>query len=122
MKIRTLASFSLMLTLSSLAMAASEIPDAPGIMMRDPVTQKMNRLSPEDMTNPEKVLPYVAPIDGAADLYKAYVRNGYLPFHSMLMTNWDVTKGLQILAPNIPDNPQLEAKITALKKSYRPAN
>jgi hypothetical protein len=122
MKIRTLASFFLIFSLSSLAMAASENPTSPDITMRDPVTQKMNRLTPEDMANPDKVLAYVAPIDGASDLYNAYVRNGYLPFHSMLMTNWDVTQGLRILAPNIPENPQLEGKISALKNSYRPAN
>jgi hypothetical protein len=124
MKIRTLASFLVIISVSSLAIAASETPTpaTPEITLRDPVTQQMNRLTPEDMANPDKVLAYVAPIDGASDLYQAYVSNGYLPFHSMLMTNWDVTQGLRILAPNIPENPQLEGKIAALKKSYHSAN
>lgn len=122
MKIRTLASFLLILSLSPLAMAASETPASPDIPMRDPVTGKMTSLTPEDIANPDKVAAYVAPIDGATDLYKAYVSNGYLPFHAMLMTNWDVTQGLRILAPNIPENPQLEGKIAELKKSYHPAN
>ena len=123
MKMRLLASFLLIFSLSSMAMADAALVDAEaGITLRDPVTQKMNRLSAKELADPDTVMAYVAPVDGANDLYKAYVANGYLPFHSMIMTNWDVTQALSQMMPNIPKNPQLEAKIAAIRNSYHPAH
>lgn len=118
MKKALLASVLLSISMSSFA----EVGTVPEIEMRDPITRQMQKLSPGDMTNAEKVMTYVAPIDGSHDLYKVYVANGYIPFHAMLLTNWDVTQGLRILAPNIPENPQLKARVTALKNQYKPAN
>lgn len=119
MKNILIASVLLSFSMSSFAEIATPAPD---IEMRDPVTRQMQKLSPEDMTNAEKVMTYVAPVEGSHDLYKVYVTNGYIPFHAMLLTNWDVTQGLRILAPNIPENPQLKARVTALKNQYKPAN
>ncbi|WP_408601235.1 hypothetical protein [Pseudomonas sp. PLMAX] len=119
MKKILLASVLLSLSMSSFAEVITPVSE---IEMRDPITRQMQKLSPEDMTNAEKVMTYVAPIDGSHDLYKVYVANGYIPFHAMLLTNWDVTQGLRILAPNIPENPQLKARVTALKNQYKPAN
>lgn len=112
---------SVLLTLS-MSCFAEVVSPAGSIEMRNPVTLKMQKLSPEDIINAEKVLTYVAPVEGSHDLYKVYVANGYIPFHAMLLTNWDVTQGLRILAPNIPENPQLKARVTALKNQYKPAN
>ena len=123
MKMRLLASALLVFSFSSIAVAAPEISAAPPLELPNHVTQKMTRLTPDDWANTEKVRAYVAPVDGGNDLYQAYVNNGYLPFHAMLLTNWDVTQGMRLLSPNIPENPPLvEARINNLKNSYRPAH
>lgn len=112
---------SILFALSTSAFAEVNIV-ATDIEVRNPATQRMDKLSAQDVINPDKVMAYLPPVEGSQELYKAYVANGYIPFHALLLTTWDVTEGMRIVAPNLPENPQMKARIVALRKQYQPAN
>lgn len=91
-----------------------------GLVLRDSKTAEMRVVSEADTESSRMMRSYVAPAEGADLLFDAYVRNGYLPLHAMMLTNWDVSQGLRLVSPTIPQNADLKGKIDYLRKQYSP--
>lgn len=108
-----------MLATNSAVNAADADPEG-GLVLRDSKTAQMRVVSEADTESSKMMRSYVAPAEGADLLYDAYVRNGYLPLHAMMLTNWDVSQGLRMVSPSIPENADLKGKIDYLRKQYLP--
>lgn len=108
--------------LAATAMASNAFADAASpdgqLMLRDSKTSEMMVVSEADTESAKMMRSYVAPAEGADLLYDAYVRNGYTPLHAMMLTNWDVSQGLRLVSPSIPENAGLKAKIDTLRAQY----
>lgn len=107
-------------SLPSLALA--EVAPVQPLTMSDPLTSEPRSLSADDARDSKTMMDFVAPADGAAEVYAAYVSNGYLPIHAMMLTNWDVSEGLRQIAPGIPENRILKGQIEALRAEYKPVS
>ncbi|MHD0644635.1 hypothetical protein ACYPKM_03215 [Pseudomonas aeruginosa] len=94
----------------------------PAAKLRNSTTGQVEDVSVADMQNPAKLEPFVANIPGALDVYNAYIRNGYMPFHAYLLANWDAVEAVRSLKPDTPKNPMLAQKIEELHSLYKPAN
>ncbi|MBB4861321.1 hypothetical protein HNP46_000132 [Pseudomonas nitritireducens] len=60
----------------------------------------------------------VPPLPGAEELYEAYVRNGYMPQHALLLTNWDAVQALSAVYPHLSPPAELAQKMEQLRNSY----
>lgn len=109
----------LVAAMASISVAhAAEVSSGGGLVLRDAKTAEMRVISEADTENSKLMRSYVAPAEGADLLYDAYVKNGYLPLHSMMLTNWDVSEGLRMISPSVPQNVDLKNKIDNLRRQY----
>lgn len=102
---------------SSAVFAADDFASG-GLVLRDSQTAEMRVVSEADTESAKMMRGYVAPAEGADLLYDAYTKNGYLPLHAMMLTNWDVSEGLRLVSPGIPENVDLKVKINHLRSQY----
>lgn len=99
---------------------AADVSTAGGLVLRDSQTSEMRVVTEADTESSKMMRGYVAPAEGADLLYDAYVNNGYLPLHAMMLANWDVSEGLRLVSPGIPENVDLKVKINHLRTQYSP--
>lgn len=109
------------LVLAALAFSGAAFADNPAeptLVLRDSKTSEMKVVTEADTESSKMMRSYVAPAEGAEAVYDAYVNNGYLPLHAMMLTNWDVSEGLRLVSPEIPENLSLKQKILELRSHY----
>lgn len=114
----------IMLAMASIVFAASAFA-APSssegeLILRDSKTSEMRVVTEADTESAKMMRSYLAPAEGAENIYDAYVSNGYLPLHAMMLTNWDVSEALHLVSPGIPENNDLKMKIQVLRSQYTP--
>lgn len=117
MSMRTILLLSAAMAFASVT-HASDDSQVGGLRLRDAQTAEMHAVSEADTENAKMMRRYVAPAEGADLLYDAYVHNGYLPLHAMMLTNWDVSEGLRLISPSIPQSADLKSKIDYLRLQY----
>jgi hypothetical protein len=99
---------------------ANDQPSSVHLSLINPASHQMESLSMNQLASADKMRDFVAPLPNATGLYDAYLALGYLPFHSMIMTNWDISEILRTQSPSLPDNPSQREKIAGIHKIYQP--
>lgn len=92
---------------------------AGNVFITDPNTGEKKELTIEQSRNPAVLTNLLPKHDGVEDIFKAYLKVGYAPMHSYLLTNSEV---LDLLIKNsneeIPESPEFANKIKEIKDMY----
>lgn len=84
-------------------------------------TQQIRKVTEADTQNADTMRKYLAPADGNELVYEAYLKNGYLPLHAMMLANWDITEALRQVSPGIQQNEAMKNQLELLRQQYKPA-
>ena len=98
--------------------AAPAVQDK-GIFVTDPTTGERRQLALNDARNPEMLASVLPKIEGVEPLFRAYVAQGYAPFHAYILTNGDLMDILKKSSPNLTVNPTLAQKIQSVRDLYQ---
>jgi len=90
-----------------------------GIFVTDPTTGERRKLALDDARNPDMLASVLPKIEGVETLIRAYVAQGYAPFHAYILTNGDLMDILKKSSPNLTVNPTLVQKIQSVRDLYQ---
>ena len=91
-----------------------------GIYVTDPTTGERRQLALDDARNPDMLASVLPRIDGVEPLFRAYIAQGYAPFHAYILTNGDLMDIVKKASPDLPINPTLQQKIQSVRDLYQP--
>lgn len=91
-----------------------------GIYVTDPSTGERRQLALNDARNPDMLASVLPRIDGVEPLFRAYIAQGYAPFHAYILTNGDLMEIVKKASPDLPINPTLQQKIQSVRDLYQP--
>jgi hypothetical protein len=101
---------------------AESVPQGAPQASSDARIQQQPKVTEADSQNPDTMRKYLAPAEGGEPVYEAYLKNGYLPLHAMMLANWDITEALRQVSPGLPQNPQMKAQLEVLREQYKSVN
>lgn len=104
------------------AAPAAKTPMNSALVMEAPATKQMQSLAAKDITSVQKMREFVPHVPYSAELYDAYVKVGYAPFHAMILASWDTTEAMRTIEPRLDlPKPEVQQNIQNIFKLYHPA-